>query len=100
MSQIVSGNAGVAAGRVRRAGWAVLSQALAAEHHLHVGEAFTLPPHDRSGCASPRSTTNLGLAAGAIMMNATDYAQGMGERRPERVRDPDDPGRVGSRGPR
>ena len=33
----------LASPRVRQGGWAVLSQALASEHHLHVGQAFILP---------------------------------------------------------
>jgi putative ABC transport system permease protein len=75
VSQIVSGNASLAKSRIRQGGWAVLSRALAAEHDLHVGEAFVLP--------SPRSTklrvaalsTNLGWPPGAIIMNANDYAR-------------------------
>jgi putative ABC transport system permease protein len=59
---------------VRRGGWVVLSQALAREHHLHIGELFLLP--------APRSTvfrvaglsTNLGWPAGAVVMNSSDYA--------------------------
>jgi len=75
MSQIVSGAPGLATSRIRQGGWAVLSQALAGEHHLHVGEAFLLP--------SPRSirlrvaalSTNLGWSSGALILNASDYAR-------------------------
>ena len=75
VSQIVSGNAGVAAGRVRRAGWAVLSRALAAEHHLHIGEAFVLPAPRPIGLRVAALSSNLGWPSGAIVMNATDYAR-------------------------
>ena len=43
-NEILNGTASTAAARVRAGGWAVLSQGLAAEHHLHIGESFTLPP--------------------------------------------------------
>jgi putative ABC transport system permease protein len=73
--QIVSGNPTLAAMRVRRGGWAVLSQVLVAEHHLHIGQTFVLP--------SPRSTTlrvaaisnNLGWSSGSIIMSTSDYAR-------------------------
>jgi putative ABC transport system permease protein len=73
--QIVSGDLTLAAMRVRDGGWAVVSQVLATEHHLHVGQAFVLP--------SPRSITlrvagvsnNLGWPPGTIVMSAVDYAQ-------------------------
>ena len=40
--------------RVRAGGWAVLSRAIAEEHHLQIGSAFTLPRPTRRGCASRR----------------------------------------------
>ncbi len=77
-SQLVTGNLATATARLREGGWAVLSQALADEHHLHIGSYFALP--------SPRSTdfrvaalsTNLGWPPGAIILNAADYAQAWG----------------------
>jgi putative ABC transport system permease protein len=75
VSQIVSGNPALATRRIRQGGWAVLSEAVAAEHHLHVGQTFVL--------ASPRAlrlrvaalSTNLGWPPGALIVNASDYAQ-------------------------
>jgi putative ABC transport system permease protein len=75
VSQIVSGNPVLATTRIRQGGWAVLSRALAGEHHLHIGQAFVLP--------SPRSTTlrvaalstNLAWPPGTIIVNASDYAR-------------------------
>ena len=75
--------------RLREGGWAVLSQALAAEHHLHVGQAFTLPSPRPLTLRLAALTTNLGWPPGAIILNSSDYARGLGEQRPERVRDPD-----------
>jgi putative ABC transport system permease protein len=77
-SQLVTGNLATATARLRESGWAVLSQALADEHHLYIGSYFTLP--------SPRSTdfrvaalsTNLGWPPGAIILNAADYAHAWG----------------------
>ena len=74
-SQIVSGNPIVATRRVRRGGWAVLSQAVAAEHHLHVGQAFVLPSPRLRRLRVAALSTNLGWPPGAIVMNATDYAR-------------------------
>ena len=42
-SQLVEGNLRQATARVRAGGWAVISRAIAEEHHLHIGDAFTLP---------------------------------------------------------
>jgi putative ABC transport system permease protein len=73
--QLVQGSLALADARVRAGGWAVVSKAIASEHHLHVGSVFTLP--------SPRSTafrvaalsTNVGWPPGAIIINARDYAR-------------------------
>lgn len=73
-TQFVAGNFGLASARIRGHGWAVVSRALAAQHHLRLGQLFTLP--------SPRPTTfrlaglisNLGWPSGAIILNAGDYA--------------------------
>ena len=77
-SQIVEGSARDATARLREGGWVVVSQALASEHHLAIGDAFTLP--------SPRPTlfrvaalsTNIGWAPGAITMTAADFAVAWG----------------------
>src|ERR1700722_10688987 len=44
--QILQGNARLAEERIRAGGWAVVSQGLAEEQHLHIGQAFTPPPPD------------------------------------------------------
>jgi putative ABC transport system permease protein len=74
-SELVAGDLRSASARLREGNWAVLSQALASQHDLHVGEAFTLP--------SPRPTTlrvaglitNLGWPPGAIILSSATYAQ-------------------------
>lgn len=73
VGQIVQGNAILATERVRVGGWLILSQALAAEQHLHIGQAFTLPSPVPSTFRVAALSTNVGWAPGAIVMNATDY---------------------------
>jgi putative ABC transport system permease protein len=74
-AQIVQGNARQAERRVRAGGWLVLSQALAAEQHLHVGQAFTLLSPVPTSFRVAALSTNIGWAPGAIVMNAEDYAR-------------------------
>ena len=69
---------GTNAARVRAGGWAVLSQAIADEHHLHIGDAFTLPTPVPTTFRLAALSTNIGWAPGAIIMNATDYARAWG----------------------
>jgi len=73
-SQIVEGNLSQATARVRAGGWAVLSQAIAEEHHLRVGSSFTLPSPVPTRMRVAALSTNIGWAPGAIVMNADDYA--------------------------
>jgi putative ABC transport system permease protein len=74
-SQFLGKGVGVASERLRRGGWAVLSQALASENHLRVGEAFTLPSPRPVMLRLAGVTTNLGWPPGVVMLNASDYAR-------------------------
>jgi putative ABC transport system permease protein len=74
-SQFLGEHLGLATARVRRGGWAALSQTLAAEHHLHTGEAFTLPSPKPITLKVAALTTNLGWPPGAIVLNSEDYAR-------------------------
>jgi putative ABC transport system permease protein len=74
-SQLISGNPRLASERVSRGGWAVLSRALAAEHHLRVGEAFTLPSPRPQSMRVAALITNLGWPPGAVIISAADYAR-------------------------
>jgi putative ABC transport system permease protein len=78
VSQILSGDSTLATLRVGRGGWAVLSQALAGEHHLHIGDLFELPSPHPIELRVAAIATNLGWPPGAIVMNATDYASAWG----------------------
>ncbi len=73
-SQLVGGDPQRATARVRSGGWAVLSQTLAAEHGLHVGDAFTLPSPRPTVLRVAALSTNLGWPPGVILMSASEYA--------------------------
>jgi putative ABC transport system permease protein len=79
-SQIVQGDVRQASARVRAGGWAVLTQAIAEEHHLHIGSSFTLPTPRPTPLRVAALSTNIGWAPGAIVMNANDYARAWGSR--------------------
>jgi putative ABC transport system permease protein len=74
-SQIVTGNVGVVTAELRGRGWIVLSEALAAEHHLRVGQLFVLPTPRPTAFRVAALSTNLGWPPGAIVLNADDYAR-------------------------
>jgi putative ABC transport system permease protein len=76
--QIVRGSPRQASERVRGGGWLVLSQAVASEHHLRVGQTLTLPTPDPLRMRVAALSTNIGWAPGAIVMNASDYARAWG----------------------
>jgi putative ABC transport system permease protein len=73
--QLTTGNAGQANRRLRGHGWAVLSEAVAHELHLHVGEYFTLPSPEPTSFRVAGLSTNGGWPPGAIVINAQDYAR-------------------------
>jgi putative ABC transport system permease protein len=73
--QLLAGNLRQATLRVRQGGWLVLSQALAEEHHLSVGSAFTLPSPEPQTFHVAALSTNLGWAPGAIVMSSAAYAR-------------------------
>ncbi len=77
-SQIIEGSTRQASARVQSGGWAVLAQALAAEHHLHVGDTVSLPTPIPSNFRIAALSTNIGWAPGAIIINAGDFARAWG----------------------
>jgi putative ABC transport system permease protein len=72
--QLISGRLGTATARIRGGGWAVLSEALAHENHLHIGDSFTLPSPIPTTLRVAALSTNLGWPPGAVILNATEYA--------------------------
>lgn len=75
-SQLVSGNAHIATERLRAGGWALVSQAVADEHHLHLGQPFLLPSPRRLVVRLAGITTNLGWPPGAVILSASEYLNG------------------------
>lgn len=73
-SQVLSGDPTLAAQRLRHGGWAVLSQALAEERHLQVGQTFTLPAPRPMTLRVAALTTNLGWAPGVLILSSATYA--------------------------
>jgi putative ABC transport system permease protein len=76
--QLTEGNAKLANARLRGHGWAVLSEAIAHESHLHIGESFTLPSPYPTTFRLAGLSTNGGWPPGAIVINAEDYARAWG----------------------
>lgn len=74
-SELEQGSLSLAATRVRAGGWAVLSNTLASEHHLHLGQRFTLPSPKPTTLRVAAIATNLGWPPGALILNSSDYAR-------------------------
>ncbi|HEY1450307.1 MAG TPA: FtsX-like permease family protein [Solirubrobacteraceae bacterium] len=74
-SQLVQGDLAQADRRLRAGGWAVLSQALASEHHLQIGDTFTLAAPRPTSFRLAAISTNIGWAPGAIILGAPDFAR-------------------------
>ncbi len=81
-SQLVEGSLGQASQRVRAGEWVVLSQALANEHHVHIGQRFTLPAPNPTSYRLAAISSNLGWAPGAVILNADDFARAWGSSQP------------------
>jgi putative ABC transport system permease protein len=74
-SQLISGDLARAVARIRQGGWAVVSQALAEEHHLRIGAPFELPSPRPVTLRVAALITNLGWPPGAIILSSVDYAR-------------------------
>lgn len=72
--QLISGSLPQARARIRSGGWAVVSEDVAREHGLRVGETFTLPAPHPIQLRVAALATNLGWPPGAIVMSSADYA--------------------------
>jgi putative ABC transport system permease protein len=80
--QLISGRLDTATSRIRGGGWAVLSEALAHENHLNIGDSFTLPSPVPTTLRVAALTTNLGWPPGALILSATEYARAWGSNAP------------------
>ncbi|MGN6372891.1 MAG: FtsX-like permease family protein [Solirubrobacteraceae bacterium] len=77
-TQLVEGDVGPATAHLREGGWAVVSLALADEHHLKIGDRFTIPSPHRSSWRVAAISTNIGWAPGAMIVGADDYSKAWG----------------------
>jgi putative ABC transport system permease protein len=74
--QLLEGSVAYATSLLRQSGWAAVSSAFAAEHHLRVGGVFTLPtPSGFVRFRVAAVTTNIGWPPGTITLNTTDYGR-------------------------
>jgi putative ABC transport system permease protein len=74
--QLSEGDLAIATSRLRSGGWAVISKALADEHHVQIGQPITLPtPHPITLRVAALST-DLGWPAGAVIVSPADYVTG------------------------
>jgi putative ABC transport system permease protein len=74
-SQLVEGNVAQADAHVREGGWAVVSQAIVEERHLHIGRPFALNAPRPTTMRLAAVSTNIGWAPGAIIISAVDFAR-------------------------
>jgi putative ABC transport system permease protein len=76
--QVIAGDESSAQRRVRRGGWTVISADVAAELGVGVGDRVRLPTAVPIRLRVAALTTNLSWPAGAIVLNANDYARAWG----------------------
>jgi putative ABC transport system permease protein len=76
--QLTVGNAAVVDARLRSHGWVVLSEAIAHELHLRIGQSFILPAPHPTALRLAGLSTNAGWPPGAVVINSTDYARAWG----------------------
>lgn len=74
-SQILAGNLSQASARVRGGGWAVISQSIADEHHVRVGQRIELPSPNPTMLRVAALSTNVGWAPGTVILSAQQYAR-------------------------
>jgi putative ABC transport system permease protein len=73
--QLLSGDVATVMARLRRGGWAVVSQGVASELHVRIGQAITLPAPRPIVLRVAGLSTNFGWPPGVIVMSSRDYAR-------------------------
>ena len=75
-SQLRQGSLTLADRRLREGGWAAVSQPIAREAHLQIGQRFTLPtPSGLTTLRLAATVANYGWLPGAIVINANEQAR-------------------------
>jgi putative ABC transport system permease protein len=77
-SQLSGGDPQLVNARLRQGGWAVVSQAIASERHLHPGDEIALPSPNPTRLRIAALSTNIGWPPGAIVLGSSDYARAWG----------------------
>ncbi|HEX2161503.1 MAG TPA: FtsX-like permease family protein [Thermoleophilaceae bacterium] len=77
-SQIEKGELDEIAARVRSGGWVTVSEAIAKDYDVGVGDSIVLPTPRPTPTRVAAVTTNLGWPPGAVVLNADDYAKAWG----------------------
>jgi putative ABC transport system permease protein len=77
-SQLARGSLRLANERLRAGGWAVVSEAIAREHHLRIGQTLRLPAPIPTSFRIAALSTNVGWPPGAVFINSADYARAWG----------------------
>lgn len=72
--QLVEGNPSTAVNRLGAGGWIVVSQQLAAEHHVKVGSPLLIrTPTGEASLRVAATTTNFGWSPGAVLMSSSEH---------------------------
>ncbi len=75
-SQLVEGSLAAADEHLREGGWAAVSQPVAREAHLHLGDAFTIAtPTGHATLRLAATVANYGWLPGAIVINSNEHAR-------------------------
>lgn len=75
-NQIVDGSSSEAAERVRASGWMTVSQEIATQRRVGVGDSLSIPtPSGNRTFRIAATTTNFGWSPGAIVLGDADYAR-------------------------
>ncbi len=75
-SQLIEGSLAAADQHIREGGWVAISQPIAKEKHLHIGQSFQLPtPAGYESFRLAATIANYGWLPGAIVMSAGDHAR-------------------------
>ncbi len=81
-TQVIDGHLARADALLREGGWVVLSQELARAHRLRIGDTVTLPAPNPVRLRLAATTSNFGWPAGAMIVNADDFARAWGSSDP------------------
>ena len=75
-SQLIDGSLKTDVQHLREGGWALISQTVANQYKLHLGEHFSLPtPSGQRSFRLAGTISNYGWLPGAILMNGEEYSR-------------------------